>query len=56
LAGVGNDQRKHRYFNIQNKRMIMIRIGVSVICGCSSFLSRRVTKLSKLFEFIIITP
>jgi deoxyribodipyrimidine photo-lyase len=27
LAGVGNDPRKHRYFNIQNKRMIMIRIG-----------------------------
>jgi hypothetical protein len=55
LAGVGNDPR-HRYFNIQNKRMIMIRIGVSVICGCSSFVSQRVTKLSKLFEFIIITP
>jgi hypothetical protein len=29
---------------------------VSVICGCSSFVSQRVTKLSKLFEFIIITP
>jgi hypothetical protein len=39
--------------SIFKTRMIMIRIGVSVICGCSSFLSRRVTKLSKLFEFII---
>jgi hypothetical protein len=54
IGRVGNDQ-EHRYFNIQNKRMIMIRIGVSVICGCSSFVSQRVTKLSKLFEFIIIT-
>jgi hypothetical protein len=41
IGRVGNDPRKHRYFNIQNKRMIMIRIGVSVICGCSSFLSRK---------------
>jgi hypothetical protein len=31
--------------------MIMIRIGVSVICGCSSFVSQRVTKLSKLFHY-----
>jgi hypothetical protein len=35
----------------KNKRMIMIRIGVSVICGCSSFVSQRVTKLSKLFHY-----
>jgi hypothetical protein len=56
LAGVGNDQGSTVISIFKNKRMIMIRIGVSVICGCSSFVSQRVTKLSKLFEFIIITP
>jgi hypothetical protein len=42
LAGVGNDQEEAPLFQYsKNKRMIMIRIGVSVICGCSSFLSRK---------------
>jgi hypothetical protein len=55
LAGVGNDPRSTVISIFKNKRMIMIRIGVSVICGCRFFVSQRVTKLSKLFEFIIIT-
>jgi hypothetical protein len=41
LAGVEMIQGSTVISIFKNKRMIMIRIGVSVICGCSSFLSRK---------------